>query len=1150
MIGAPAGALQPLLGLLFNPAAASFPPSGGGLAFTLPDRKLRSSYALHFNLQVEREFLKDYLVNLAYVGSRGVKLIRFRTPNGGPNSPTFPLDPLGLTQGNTALPPAVALPPLSLSSPTISRPVAGLGAYTVFDSSAASSYHSLQASLTRRFSGGRQITAAYIFARNAGGADNWGQVKKLTSSDGVAGDHLGNSVGMSGSTVLIGADLAPGNVLSFGRGAAYIFLVNCPPVLIPQSISRQQGSLATVATIATVSDDVTAAGSISVMATTIPAGISLTGLTNTNGTITAMVSASCTAATGANTVVLQATDGNGLMTTANLTVNVTANTAPTLGTYPTTGPIIAGTGTAVTPSAAPTDNGTITGITASAPGFTGSFSVNTTTGVVTISNAGPVGNYTVTVTATDNCTATSSQTFALTVNMKFNSATALSPPSAQLVCGQPATFTATVSAVSPGTGTPTGSVTFKDCGSSGDCNLPGAITLGTMPLNNGQATLTTSLSPAGTHGILASYGGDSSFNGSESAAQSIIPSNQRLIVAKAASTSAVGSSAPSSVFGQAVTFTATVSKPMGNTATPSGTVTFKDGTATLGPGTLNNSGQATFTTAALSLGQHSITAAYAGDGCFDVSTSAAITQTVSSASTATAVVSSANPVVFGQFFTLTATITPVAPGGGTPTGTVQFKDNGTVLGGPIPLSGGAAKLSIAALAAGSHTITAEYSGDGNYNASVSATGIPLVINPAKTATAVMILSAAGGSVTLKATTTAVPPGGGTPTGTAQFFDGATSLGTTNLNTSGVAQFSATLAAGNHSITATYSGSPNFSSSTSNALTLTTTPVGSNVSVETAVSGNQSTVVTTTYSQVTAEGSTAVTQMPPSQVPALPNGFVAFASNALAFDVSTTAAISGPITLCFTISSVNDPAIFAALRVLHSEDGRLVDRTSSLNFGAGKICATVPSLGQFVIAQVSALTLLQTSQSFTPSGGAGSITVSAPDGVPWTASTDLQWVKITGRPSGSGNGTVSYTVDRYNLGAPRNGKIMVAGQTFTVYQGAVFGDVPETHSFYTFISKFSAHGITLGCGGGNFCPDDVVTREQMAIFIERSLGVFTPPTPTRQTFADVSSARQSYPFVEDLAARGITAGCGGGNFCPDNPVTRGQMAVFLVRAFGL
>jgi len=163
IIGLPAGALQPLLGLLLNPAGVTdvfgnpLPDTGGGLAFTLPDRKLRSPYALHYNLQVERELFKDVLLNVAYVGSRGVKLTRFRTPNGGLSSPTVVLSPAGVGS---------AIAPLSLENnrPDFGRLNRALGAYTIFDSSANSSYHALQASLTKRFTSGFQFTAAYTYS--------------------------------------------------------------------------------------------------------------------------------------------------------------------------------------------------------------------------------------------------------------------------------------------------------------------------------------------------------------------------------------------------------------------------------------------------------------------------------------------------------------------------------------------------------------------------------------------------------------------------------------------------------------------------------------------------------------------------------------------------------------------------------------------------------------------------------------------------------------------------------------------------------------------------------------------------------------------------------------------------------------------------
>ncbi|HMV48811.1 MAG TPA: carboxypeptidase regulatory-like domain-containing protein, partial [Blastocatellia bacterium] len=159
----PSGVLPQLLGLLFNPTVAGTLPSGGGLAFTLPNNDLRSPYALQYNLQIERELFSDFLVNLAYVGTRGVKLTRFRTPNGGPNSITVPIDPIGLRSLDPIL--AISYAPLSdLANKRFTRPNPNLGAFTIFDSSAASNYHSLQTSVTKRFAGGYQFTTAYTWS--------------------------------------------------------------------------------------------------------------------------------------------------------------------------------------------------------------------------------------------------------------------------------------------------------------------------------------------------------------------------------------------------------------------------------------------------------------------------------------------------------------------------------------------------------------------------------------------------------------------------------------------------------------------------------------------------------------------------------------------------------------------------------------------------------------------------------------------------------------------------------------------------------------------------------------------------------------------------------------------------------------------------
>jgi hypothetical protein len=109
----------------------------------------------------------------------------------------------------------------------------------------------------------------------------------------------------------------------------------------------------------------------------------------------------------------------------------------------------------------------------------------------------------------------------------------------------------------------------------------------------------------------------------------------------------------------------------------------------------------------------------------------------------------------------------------------------------------------------------------------------------------------------------------------------------------------------------------------------------------------------------------------------------------------------------------------------------------------------------------------------------------------------------------------------------------------------FTDVPIDNPFCGFIEKLAADGITGGCSESNFCPDDPVTRGQMAVFIETALG--NPTNTCTARFSDVPLSDSFCGFIERLASDGITGGCGGSNFCPNVAVTRAQMAVFLVAA---
>ena len=248
---------------------------------------------------------------------------------------------------------------------------------------------------------------------------------------------------------------------------------------------------------------------------------------------------------------------------------------------------------------------------------------------------------------------------------------------------------------------------------------------------------------------------NSTLNGSSWASTIAVVANQ------APTTTNLNASTNPAVFGQPVTFTATV-EPTSGSGTPTGSVTFMDGTTSLSTVSLT-SGTATFSDSSLAAGAHSITAVYNGDSNFGVSTSNAIAQAINQDPTTTSVTSTANPAVFGQAVTFTATVAAKAPGGGTPSGTVSFKDGATSLG-TVALSGGAASFTTSSLVVASHSITAVYLSDTSFAASTSST-LADVVNKAATTTSVTAVpnpSFFGQSVTFNATVSAQPPGAARP----------------------------------------------------------------------------------------------------------------------------------------------------------------------------------------------------------------------------------------------------------------------------------------------------------------------------------------------------------------------------------------------------
>ena len=366
------------------------------------------------------------------------------------------------------------------------------------------------------------------------------------------------------------------------------------------------------------------------------------------------------------------------------------------------------------------------------------------------------------------------------------------------------TFTANVTATSPAAGIPTGTVQFLD----------GTTVLNTAPVIIGSATFNSTALSIGTHPITAVFSGDANFVTSTS---SLV---NQVVNAGTTSTTVTSDRTPSSIYGDPVTFTANVSA-VGSVLVPSGTVQFIDGVTNLGaPVALVNGVASSLAIAPLSVGNHPITAVYSGDLSFGTSTGS-MSQLVVQGSTLTALTSTLSPSVYGTSVTFTASVSVVAPAAGVPSGSVQFFDGGTSLGSNN-LVGGAATLVTSALNGGNHSLTAVYFGDASFGGSLSP-ALPYVVTAGSTTTAVSSSgspSIYGNSVTFTATVSVVAPAVGTPTGTVQFLDGLTLLGSGPLLGSTATLAIATLGGGTHSaITAVYvSSNGNFTGSTGGPIT--------------------------------------------------------------------------------------------------------------------------------------------------------------------------------------------------------------------------------------------------------------------------------------------------------------------------------------------
>jgi hypothetical protein len=413
-------------------------------------------------------------------------------------------------------------------------------------------------------------------------------------------------------------------------------------------------------------------------------------------------------------------------------------------------------------------------------------------------------------------------------------------------------------------------------------------------------------------------------------------------------TAVLTSSTNPAALGAAVTFTVVISNSL--PVAPTGTVNFLDGTTVIGSGTLNGSGVATYSTATLTTGSHSITAVYAGDSQNNAATSPALSQSVRQPTT-TVLASSLNPAIAAAAVTFTATVT--GPNGSLvkPGGTVTFFDGATSLGVGSLNAAGVATLTTSGLNGGQHSITADYGGDSQDLASQSVVFVETMVKATTTSsvTTSNVNVAAGTSLTFTSTVTRTD--GVIATGTVTFLDNGTAIGTGTLNSAGAATFTTTaLSGGVHTITASYGGDASNLASISPALTETVQALATGTTI--AASANPA--VAGAMLQLTA----TVTQSAPSGSGGAFSGTVTFLDGGTAVGTASVSA-AGIATLSVTTLGVGGHTLTASFggsaNYMASVSGTLAESIAMANTATALSSSIAPSIAGMNVVLTASVT---------------------------------------------------------------------------------------------------------------------------------------------------------------------------------------------------
>ncbi len=827
-------------------------------------------------------------------------------------------------------------------------------------------------------------------------------------------------------------------------------LINTIPTITAITNSRQQGSAATNSQIATVTDPDQALNTLTVQvnngASATVNGITVSNLTVTaGGAVNANVVASCAATNASFT--LKVLDNANEMSTATLTVNVTANTAPVL-TYNNQA-VARGGPLTINPASGPSDNGSISTIAVQSQGtYTGTISVNNSTGVVSLSNAMPVGMHMITIQATDNCGLNTSNTFTLTVNKADTTLTSLTDVPDPSVTGQSYTAGFTLNVTPPGAGTPTGTVTVTD-GTGGTCTA-------TLPATSCALSSAT----MGVKTLTFTYSGDANFNSSSNTAGHLVN--------KANTTTTIIADNPDpSVSGGNVVVNFTVMAAAPGSGTPTGNVVI-----TVSGGSETCTGAVAAGTCTLALtapGNRTLTATFAGDANYNGS---ADTE-AHTVNCPTITVNPSNPTLptaqagqsYSQTFTQTGgngAITWSVSTGALPNGLTLNATTGLLSGTPVVF--GLFNFTIRATDANNCTGVRAYT--------LTINNLCATIDPPNQTFAV-----AGGSGTV----TVTGPGcnwtamSNAPWITVTGGSSGTGNGTVN-----------------YSVATNPGALPRAGTMTIAGLTFTVNQAAPGLLVETDFSGPFPPLGwglvdggTGTYpggapaTWTNANPCNRVIPPPFSGSFAIVDASCAGPSAVLDEELRTPAfnatglgqvfveffnqfqwdAVAPNNTGDVDVSINGGMTWTNVLRLQGGDDGVPIPNTKTLNitsfiaanpanvlvrfryFGSGApfTSPTSPTGEQRVEwafdFSVYYFAISPASQSFPGAGGSGSVAVTAAPGRAWTVQSNAPWLTPT-TMGGTGSGPANFNVAANQTGVPRSGTLTIAGNSFTVNQAAL------------------------------------------------------------------------------------------------------------------